>query len=495
MRAGAVLSIVVWSLIVTLSAGDAHAIVSFSAAAPITLHHPPGDGLQAIAAADLNHDGKADIVVVHPDAGLVSVFLNDGVAGFTSSPISVGTGTASLPVAVITADFNQDGNVDLAVVNHAADSVTVFLGDGTGHFSTGGDYSVDAGPIAAVAADFDHDSREDLAVLSDSSIFLLKGHGDGTLSPFAPASLNTRGRGALAIAAGRIKSSHGYTDLAVTNQDTDSVSLFFNNGDGTFQQPPILVSALDHPRGLVIGEFDGNTSPDLAVISGVDVSTTVIILAGDGQGGFTANDTATAVVSAEVGAVALTAVDLDGDGKTDLAVGSDDADFGVGLVQLFCQQPSVVCSYAGFSANPIAANFQIQQATGALVGSVSAVQSGDLNGDGRPDLVAVEVDTPAIKILLNTTGQLLATPTPTVTPTPSIVPTLPFVCVGDCDGHGSVTINEILEMVEIALGNAVLTLCPAGDADGNGQISVDEVLKAVSNALDDCSSGSSRRSD
>jgi hypothetical protein len=62
----------------------------------------------------------------------------------------------------------------------------------------------------------------------------------------------------------------------------------------------------------------------------------------------------------------------------------------------------------------------------------------------------------------------------------------PTACVGDCGGGGQVTIDEILTMVNIALGNADVGTCTAGDANVDGQIMVDEVLRAVHNALNGC---------
>jgi predicted outer membrane repeat protein len=61
------------------------------------------------------------------------------------------------------------------------------------------------------------------------------------------------------------------------------------------------------------------------------------------------------------------------------------------------------------------------------------------------------------------------------------------VCVGDCNGDHQVTVDDILTMVNIALGNTPVTACEAGDANGDGQITVDEILTAVDNALNGCS--------
>jgi len=59
-------------------------------------------------------------------------------------------------------------------------------------------------------------------------------------------------------------------------------------------------------------------------------------------------------------------------------------------------------------------------------------------------------------------------------------------CPGDCDGSGDVTVNELIVMVNIALGSAPVSDCPAGDADGNGVISINEVIAAVNAALNGC---------
>ena len=82
------------------------------------------------------------------------------------------------------------------------------------------------------------------------------------------------------------------------------------------------------------------------------------------------------------------------------------------------------------------------------------------------------------------TPTLVVSATPSATPTPSPTPIL--TCAGDCNGSGQVTVDEILTMVNIALGSAVLSNCSAGDANHDGQITIDEILMAVHNALIGC---------
>jgi hypothetical protein len=75
-----------------------------------------------------------------------------------------------------------------------------------------------------------------------------------------------------------------------------------------------------------------------------------------------------------------------------------------------------------------------------------------------------------------------ATPTPTVLPTPTATPK---PCAGDCNGDGQVTIDEILTLVSIALGNTNVD-CPNGDLNHDEQVTVDEILAAVNAALTGC---------
>jgi len=85
-----------------------------------------------------------------------------------------------------------------------------------------------------------------------------------------------------------------------------------------------------------------------------------------------------------------------------------------------------------------------------------------------------------------------ATPTPTSTPTntATMTPTTTIVpCNGDCNGSREVTVNELITMVDIALGNADISTCTAGDASSDGQITVNEIVLAVSNALNGCPTG------
>src|SRR5262249_46309018 len=121
---------------------------------------------------------------------------------------------------------------------------------------------------------------------------------------------------------------------------------------------------------------------------------------------------------------------------------------------------------------------------GITTGPDAMIWFTDLSGN---KIWQVPIDVPTTPV----TPPVAATPTPTPTPalasptanapTPTLGP-----CAGDCDGNGRVTIDEILDLVNIAFGAAPLTVCPLADTDGSATITVNEILAAVNAALMGC---------
>ncbi len=107
--------------------------------------------------------------------------------------------------------------------------------------------------------------------------------------------------------------------------------------------------------------------------------------------------------------------------------------------------------------------------------------------DGSLELVSYTLPvSPTVTPSVPTT----ATATPAQTAGTTVTPTLtPAPCVGDCNGDGTVSISELITMVNIALGNADVSACTAGDQNGDGAIEINEIIGAVNNALNGCGGG------
>lgn len=239
-----------------------------------------GKGPVAIVSGDFNGDGHIDLAVVNQTDNTVSILLGNGDGTFQPQT-TIGTGTE--PSAIAEADFNNDGRTDLAVTNQKANSVSVFLGNGDGTFSNPTTLTTGNSPVAIAAGQFNLDTNTNIALAivnqTDNTLLVYLGNGDGTFTQgqtFALNGTSTTGNKPAAITAGDFNVD-GLTDLAVTDQDANSVSVLIGNGDGTFASPLNLPTG-SAPIGLVSGQFLGTTSPpDLAVADSSGNNLTIIL--------------------------------------------------------------------------------------------------------------------------------------------------------------------------------------------------------------------------
>lgn len=402
---------------------------------------------QRFELVDVNRDGKPDLVLPG------EILLNDGTGRFDdSNPVLLAGSVNASGFAV--ADFNRDGAQDIAVVSTdlfaGTSTLDVYLGDGSGKLSATQTYALQKEIFDLAVADFDSDGVPDIIALTQDRVYLLHGIGNGEFAALQEPGMDAGGTASSAITTGFLNDD-AIPDLVVTDRTFGNVGILLGNGDGTFRTAR-QYQVGKFPAEPAIADLNGDGFPDIAVMN-----------TGEAQGSnvsllFGTRDYPQPEVRISAGFVSsyssLLAADLDGDHKPDLAATST--------------QGSAVAVLRYDPTDPFRQyNFAVDGTVRGLVpgDGQTAIRAADLNGDGSIDLVVA--NRTGVTVFLNITGQ-------------------PVQCSGDCDLSGQVTLDEILTMVNIALGNADVDNCLVGDLNYDGQVTVDEILNAVNNALNGC---------
>ncbi|HEX3764767.1 MAG TPA: Ig-like domain-containing protein [Kofleriaceae bacterium] len=273
---------------------------------------PAGTGSTSTVVGDFNEDGRPDLAVIDPPSSKVFLFLQNAAGALVpGTTISLAAGAS--PTYAVTADFNRDGHLDLAVVNVAFNGVNILLGTGTGTFGNPINSGAGTQPRRPVVVDLDGDGAPDLVIPSATSnalaILINTGGGRFGRQTDVPA-----GAGPAAVVAGDFNGD-GKKDIAVATTGEATVKLVLGHGDGTFAAATAFPVA-SAGQSLAAADLDGDGKLDLAVTC--TTANSVSFLRGTGTGSFAA------ATSLAVGGQpsSVVAVDLDGDGKLDLVVGN-----------------------------------------------------------------------------------------------------------------------------------------------------------------------------
>ena len=243
--------------------------------------------------ADLNSDGKPDLVTANQDASTISVLIGTGGGAFAAA-VQYPSCLNAHEVAL--GDLNADGKFDAAVACFGGTTISVLLGNGDGTFRPKVDYAVGSAPHSIVMRDFNGDGKPDLAVADYGSgaASVLRGVGDGTFQPAVNYSVGNRPH---SIRAGDLNGD-GKPDLVTADSGSDTVTVLLGNGDGTFASGQSYPTG-SVPKSVAIGDVNGNGLPDVVTadtagngdgVTGNPGGDRVSVLLGDGTGALGARD-------------------------------------------------------------------------------------------------------------------------------------------------------------------------------------------------------------
>jgi hypothetical protein len=329
-----------------------------------------GNRPYCVIAADVNGDGKLDLISANVGANTLTVLTNDGRGGFvlSSSPTA-----GSSPFCVVAADVNGDGKLDLISANFNGNTLTVLTNDGRGGFAIASSPTVGSQPTSVTAADVNGDGKMDLicANYGNSTLTVLTNNGSGG---FVIAASPVVGNGPYSVTAADVNGD-GLVDLISANLEDNTLTVLTNNGRGGF----VLAASPGvggYPYCVVAVDVNGDHAVDL--ISANYYDGTLTVLTNDGRGGFT-------IASSPVvgnGPVTVTAADVNGDGRADLI----SANLSDNTLTVLTNDGG-----GGFVA-----------ASSPPVGSAPCwVTAADVNGDGRVDLISASSNDNTLAVLTN----------------------------------------------------------------------------------------------
>ena len=371
-----------------------------------------------------------------------------------SAPVAYAAGTT--PTAVVTADFNRDGRLDLAVSNFNSSDVSILLANGDGTFQAARSYGTYYSPYSLAVGDFNGDGKLDLVASGvdlvaaglhgrgggGAEFIVLLGNGDGSFHQdrvtytdgsasrdVAVGDFNSDGKLDLAVAGfDQATSPHygGYYDLIYYpgNPATSEVTVLLGHGDGTFAASSSFDLGGEPDYDVATGDFNGDGKPDV-VWTDSDMNAVGELL-GDGDGTFQAT---AQYFGADFNPGSVTVADLNGDGRPDLTVanfyagvsvllGNGDGTFQTrNYRDVASPTAAAVADFDGDGKPDLVTANYFDDSVGVFLGNgdgsflspqfyaagsgPARLVAGDFNGDGRPDL-AVADSSAGVSVLLNT---------------------------------------------------------------------------------------------
>jgi hypothetical protein len=444
----------------------------------------------SVEMADLNGDGKLDLATANVGTDNVTLFFQAANGVFPAAPSATLAGVVLLvtvtdPTSVKAIDLDGDGDLDLVSACRGSNNLVMWTQGGAGSFTTV--VSAPGGlnaPSDVAGADLNGDGRMDLVAANTGAnrvaIFFRNNLGSYPASPSLSLGNASTG-GPVSVAVGDLDGD-GDIDVVSANQTTNNLTIFYQTSPGVFPVAPSVVlggAALTAgPASVAVGDINGDGKLDIACADRTGNDLTVFIQTGAGT--FTGTPTFTlAASSSPIAPSHVELGDVNDDGTLDLISSNGSND-----VSIFVYQPES----AQFASEPIVIG-------GGALSSPAWVAAGDFDGDGHLDLATANSAGNNVSVFQQLGGSSYSSSAADVVLGNALSTSGPAgVAVGDLDGDGRldlVVANEtgndlaVFEQLSpsifgsdpaMTLGSAADTSGPhavaAADLDGDGRLDI-----------------------
>lgn len=377
---------------------------------------------QAAIDADFNDDGFPDLGVLVSDRNTLAIRLNDGTGAFPASSLDIDLAPAagvvgiSFPRSLVAGQFNgASTGQDVAIVGFGSRQVMVLLDFDpvSGTFASRSTYTVGANPIDIAVGDVNNNGSVDLIVVNqgipritsyspltylkdgDETFQVLLNNGSGSFTPSVPIAVPGDNPSGIAVAD---FDNDQVVDVAILQPTPTGgtpfgdVALFLNNGSGTFTRDTNAYPVKAQPTDIIAGDFNGDGRPDLAVANAG--STSITILTGASPSGL---QVSSALIGTNKGIDRMRAGDIDGDGDLDIVASRLD-DTNVAIFR------NVTPAGGAIAFEPLEAlglgSLDIADRSPIVLADFDLDDSGP-NQAGTIDIVAIPRSTTRINVLLN----------------------------------------------------------------------------------------------